>query len=81
MKEVDKVILTKYITKQANDEEIAMAKYLIGSSQEHEELYVGMYEAWQKSIYYNTESIDAEKAYLAFLANSGNTGTFTKQFF
>lgn len=81
MNESDKILLTKYITKQATEDEIALIKYLISSSKEHEELYVGMYEAWQKSIYYNTESIDAEKAYLAFLANSGNTGTFTKHFF
>lgn len=70
MKEVDKVILTKYITKQANDEEIAMAKYLIGSSKIYEEFYVQLYEAWQKSIYYDIGSIDAEKAYNAFLADA-----------
>lgn len=67
MKEIDKVLITKYVTRQANEEEIVMVKYLIGSSKEHEEFYVQLYEAWQRSIYYKIGFIDSEKAYSDFL--------------
>ncbi|MBC7757780.1 MAG: FecR family protein [Phormidesmis sp. FL-bin-119] len=69
MNENDKILITKYITKEANEEEIAMVKYLIESSIIHEEFYVQSYEAWQKSIYYNISSIDYEKAYSKFLSD------------
>lgn len=69
MSEHDKILITKYITKEANEEEIAMVKYLIESSTIHEEFYVRSYDAWQKSIYYNISSIDYEKAYSEFLSN------------
>ncbi len=68
MKESDKILITKYITKQATEDEIAMVKYLISSSKVHEEFYMQLYETWQKSIYYNIRNIDTEKAYSAFLA-------------
>lgn len=67
MKEIDKVLITKYVTRQANEEEIAMAKYLISSSKVHEKLYLQLYEAWQRSIYYKIGFIDSEKAYSDFL--------------
>ena len=69
MNESDKILITKYITKEANEEEIAMVKYLIESSIIHEEFYVQSYDAWQKSIYYNISAIDYEKAYLEFLSD------------
>jgi ferric-dicitrate binding protein FerR (iron transport regulator) len=67
MNEKHKILITKYIAKQASNEEIAMVKYLIDSSKIYEEFYVEMYEAWQKSIYYKTGFIDSEKAYSGFL--------------
>lgn len=70
MKEIDKVLITKYVTKQANEEEIAMVKYLINSSKIHEEFYLQLYQAWQRSIYYKIGFIDSEKAYSDFLSNS-----------
>ncbi|HEY1060640.1 MAG TPA: FecR family protein [Daejeonella sp.] len=67
MKEIDKVLITKYVTRQANEEEIAMAKHLIGSSEVHEEFYLQTYETWQRSIYYKIGFIDSERAYTEFL--------------
>lgn len=67
MKEIDKVLITKYVTRQANEEEIAMAKHLIASSKLHEEFYLQVYETWQRSIYYKIGFIDSEKAYKEFL--------------
>lgn len=72
MKEIDKILITKYITKQANDEEIALVKYLIANNKEHEELYVQLYETWQRSIYYKIGFVDSEKAYSDFLARVSN---------
>ncbi len=69
MKEIDKVLITKYVTRQANDEEIAMAKYLISSSKLNEEFYIQVYESWQQSIHYKIGYIDSEKAYSEFLNN------------
>lgn len=69
MNENEKTLITKYISKQASDEEIAKVKYLIGSSKVHEEFYVQMYEVWQKSIYYKIGFIDSEKAYSDFLSS------------
>ena len=69
MNENEKTLITKYISKQASDEEIAKVKYLIGSSKIHEEFYVQMYEAWQKSIYHKIGFIDSEKAYSDFLSS------------
>lgn len=70
MNEKHKILITKYITKQASNEEIAMVKYLIDSSKIHEEFYVEMYEAWQKSICYKIDFIDSEKAYSDFLCKA-----------
>lgn len=69
MNENDKILIIKYITSQATDEEVAVAKYLISSSQPHEEFYVQYYETWQKSLYYNIDVIDHEKAYSVFEAS------------
>lgn len=70
MNENDKILIVKYITRQASEEEIAMVKYLISSREEYESFYVQYYEAWQKALQYNPETIDAEKAYNTFLAGS-----------
>jgi transmembrane sensor len=67
MNEHDKILIAKYISGQASEEEIAMFKYLVNTSKVHEETYVEMYEAWQRSVYYNLDSIDAEKAYSTFI--------------
>ncbi len=72
MNENDKTLITKYITKQASDEEIARVKYLISSSKFHEEFYVQFYESWQKSIHYEIGVIDPEKAYSDFLASTSD---------
>lgn len=70
MKEIDKVLITKYVTRQANEKEIAMAKHLIGSSELHEKFYLQIYETWQRSIYYKISFFDSEEAYSEFLNKS-----------
>ena len=70
MKEIDKVLITKYVTRQANEEEIAMAKHLIGSCELYEKFYLQIYETWQRSIYYKISFVDSEEAYSEFLNKS-----------
>lgn len=70
MKEIDKVLITKYVTRQANDEELALAKYLISTSEIHEEFYIQVYESWQQSLHYKIGYIDSEKAYTEFTRKS-----------
>ncbi len=70
MNENDKILLVKYITRQADEEETALAKYLINSSKVHEAFYTQYYETWQKSLYYDIAKIDADKAYSNFLASA-----------
>lgn len=70
MNESDKILIVKYITRQASDEEIAMAKYLISSEEEHESFYIQCYEAWQQALLCSPRKINEEAAYNAFLANA-----------
>lgn len=70
MNENDKILIVKYITGQSSEEETAMVKYLIGSSKVHEDFYVQYYETWQKSLHYDLDRIDTDKAYLNFLESA-----------
>lgn len=47
-----------------------MVKYLISSSKAHEDFYVQYYETWQKSLHYDINAIDTDKAYAQFLASA-----------
>lgn len=72
MNENDKNLIVKYITGQASVEEEELVKYLINSSKSHEDFYVQYYETWQRSLHYDLDSIDAEKAYSNFLTSVTN---------
>lgn len=67
MKEIDQILIVKYVTRQANDEETALAKHLIRTSKIHEEFYIQVYESWQKSLHYKIGYIDSEKAFAEFM--------------
>ncbi|MES3017714.1 MAG: FecR family protein [Bacteroidota bacterium] len=69
MDENDKILIVKYITGQATDEEVAMVKYLISSSSAHEDFYVQYYETWQKSLHYDLDAISPDEAYKSFLSS------------
>lgn len=71
MKEIDQILIVKYVTRQSNDEETALAKHLIRTSKIHEEFYIQVYESWQKSLHYKIGYIDSEKAFAEFLKDSG----------
>lgn len=67
MKEIDQILIIKYVTRQANDEEAALAKDLIRTSKIHEEFYIQVYESWQKSLHYKIGFVDSEAAFTEFL--------------
>jgi len=62
-----KLLLVRYITKQANDAETNEVKRWISLHPENEQYFVELYEAWQKMLYIKAENIDEEKAYQLFL--------------
>jgi ferric-dicitrate binding protein FerR (iron transport regulator) len=70
MNENDKILIVKYITRQTTEDEAAMVKYLISSSKAHEDFYVQYYETWQKSLHYDIDAIDTDKAYAKFLSSA-----------
>lgn len=69
MNENDKILIVKYITSQASEEEVAMVRYLITSSKVHEDFYVQYYETWQKSLHYDVDVISPDRAYANFLSS------------
>lgn len=71
MKEIDKILIVKYVTRQANDEEAALAKDLIRTSKIHEKFYIQIYESWQKSLHYKIGFLDSEKAFAEFMKEAG----------
>lgn len=70
MKEIDKILITKYVTRQANEEEMALVKHLISTSEIHKEFYIQVYETWQQSLHYKIGYIDSEQAYAEFISKS-----------
>ncbi|WP_079701088.1 FecR family protein [Daejeonella lutea] len=79
MNENDKILIVKYITGQSSEEETAMVKYLIGSSKVHEDFYVQYYEAWQKSLLYDLDAINTERAYSNFLTGVGENAVIVRK--
>jgi len=65
-----KLLLVRYITKQADEAEIKEVKRWVSLHPENELYFIELYEAWQNMLYVNAESIDEEKAYQLFLART-----------
>lgn len=63
-----KLLLVRYITKQASDAEVAEVKHWLTLHSENELYFVELYEAWQNMLYAKTDVIDDEQAYQLFLA-------------
>jgi transmembrane sensor len=62
-----KMLLVKYITRQANDEEIAFIKQWVSAHPENEQYFAQLYEAWQNSLLLEHDIIDADNAYQLFV--------------
>jgi transmembrane sensor len=61
-----KMLLVKYITRQANDEEMAFIKQWVTAHPENEQYFAQLYEAWQNSLLLEHNIIDADNAYQRF---------------
>jgi transmembrane sensor len=72
MKEEDiKMLLVKYITKQANNEETIIVKNWVNAHPENEQYFADVYEAWQNSLLLNNNEVDSARAYKIFLNRTG----------
>jgi ferric-dicitrate binding protein FerR (iron transport regulator) len=65
-----KLLLVRYITKQATEAEINEVKHWISLHPENELYFVELYEVWQNMLYTNPDAIDQEAAYQLFLAKT-----------
>lgn len=63
-----KVLLVKYITRQANNDEISIIKHWLNAHPENEQYFAQLYEAWQNTLVLNPNSIDTDSAYKSFVA-------------
>lgn len=61
-----KMLLVKYITRQANDDETAFIKQWVTAHPENEQYFAQLYEAWQNSLLLDHNAIDTDKAYRLF---------------
>ncbi|SDE14464.1 FecR family protein [Mucilaginibacter pineti] len=61
-----KLLLVKYITREANDEEVVQVKDWIRAHPENEQYFAQLYETWQNMLYLNPKVIDEDKAFEKF---------------
>lgn len=70
MNEGIQVLIVKYISGQASEEEALAAKKWIKLSKSNEAEYVQLYETWHQSLYAHPNLVNTEKAYKHFLART-----------
>lgn len=61
-----KLLLVKYITREADEKEIEQVREWVSAHPENEQYFAQLYETWQNMLYLNPEMIDAEKAFDKF---------------
>ena len=61
------ILIVKYITGQADEQETVLAREWISKSKENEEYYIHLYETWHDILNAEPGVIDAERAYQLFL--------------
>lgn len=66
-----KMLLVKYITKQATDEESVVVKNWVNAHPENEQYFAQLYEAWQNSLLSNPDKVvDTKKAFNLFVSKT-----------
>ncbi|MDN5285638.1 MAG: ferric-dicitrate binding protein FerR, regulates iron transport through sigma9 [Mucilaginibacter sp.] len=63
-----KLLLVKYITREADEDEIGRVKDWVSAHPENEQYFAQLYETWQNMLYLNPEVINQEKAFDKFSA-------------
>ncbi|WP_183562051.1 FecR family protein [Mucilaginibacter sp. SP1R1] len=63
-----KLLLVKYITREADENETALVKDWINAHPENEQYFAQLYETWQNMLYLNPAVINEDKAFDKFSA-------------
>lgn len=63
-----KLLLVKYITREADEQETERLKEWVKAHPENEQYFAQLYETWQNMLYLKPEIVDEEKAYQKFLS-------------
>lgn len=61
-----KLLLVKYITREADENETDQVRDWINAHPENEQYFAQLYETWQNMLYLNPEVVDQEKAFNKF---------------
>ncbi|HEY9196898.1 MAG TPA: FecR domain-containing protein [Mucilaginibacter sp.] len=61
-----KLLLVKYITREADEKEVEEVRAWITAHAENEQYFAQLYETWQNMLHLNPEVIDRDKAYHKF---------------
>jgi transmembrane sensor len=64
--EAIKLLLVKYITREADEKEVEQVKEWINAHPENEQYFAQLYETWQNMLYLNPGVIDDDKAFTKF---------------
>lgn len=68
-----KILVARFITNQASEQEASIVKRWINSNPENEEYYIELYTIWQDSLsLHEGNLIDQDKAYALFLSKTVN---------
>ena len=62
-----KLLLVKYITREADEQETDRVREWVKSHPENEQYFAQLYETWQNMLYLKPGIVDEEKAYQKFL--------------
>ena len=63
-----KLLLVKYITREADEGEIDRVRDWVNAHPENEQYFAQLYETWQNMLYLNPEAVNREKAFNNFSA-------------
>jgi transmembrane sensor len=65
-----KLLLVKYITREANDEEVEQVRLWVSAHPENEQYFAQLYETWQNMLYLQPHVVNQEKAFQKFSAEN-----------
>ncbi len=76
-----KLLLVKYITREADEEEIDQVRDWINAHPENEQYFAQLYETWQNMLYLKPSVVDEQKAFHKFSAAQAPPQTKYRQLF
>jgi ferric-dicitrate binding protein FerR (iron transport regulator) len=65
-----KLLLVKYITREASDEEVEQVRLWVSAHPENEQYFAQLYETWQNMLYLQPDVVNQDKAFQKFSAEN-----------